>query len=269
MTERLEAAIAAARAAGEVLRQGRGTALDVRGKQESRMSVVTEIDLRSHEEVVSVLAEACPGDAILSEEGRHGDIGCGSLWVVDPLDGTASYAHGFPFYCVAIAHCDTEGTALAVVYDPYHEDLFTATRGGGAFHNGEAMRVSGTRRLRDAVLATQVQSEDPVVLDHFAWRARQFVAVARDLRTTGAPALVLSYIARGWLDAYCEQDMSPWDTVAGTLMIEEAGGRVTTFDGAARPLVGEADILASNGILHDDLMRILAGHDAELAAATD
>ncbi|MCB1435895.1 MAG: inositol monophosphatase [Rhodobiaceae bacterium] len=258
MRERLQTAIAAARAAGGILNRGHGRGFDVREKTQSRMSVVTEIDLHSHEAIVEVLAAAFPDDAILSEEGTVGDIESGSLWVVDPLDGTASYAHGFPFYCVAIAYCDGGGVALAVVYDPRHDDLFTAVRGEGAFHNGQPMAVSATAGLRGAILATQVQSEDPAVLDNFAWRVRQFVAVARDVRTTGAPALVLAYVARGWLDAFCEEALSPWDTLAGALLITEAGGRVTAFDTAPRPLLASSDILASNAILHDDLAAILA-----------
>jgi myo-inositol-1(or 4)-monophosphatase len=257
MNERVDVAIAAAKAAGAVLRAGHARDLAIEEKQASRTSIVTAVDLASQEAIVRVIRDACPDDAVIGEEGNDGDTRARSRWYVDPLDGTTNYAHGFPFYCTSIAYCDPDGIAIGVVYDPFRNDMFVATRGGGATHNGGRLTVSGHRELRTSLLATQVQSDDTTVLDHFAARVRRFVGVARAVRALGAPALVLAYVARGWLDAFCEDNMSPWDTLAGTLMITEAGGRVTTFSGAPRPLDRAADILASNGHLHDRLIELL------------
>lgn len=262
----LDVAVEAARAAGAVLLEGRERELEIHEKDGSRTSIVTWADLRSQEEVVRVLRAAYPEHAVVGEEGPAGDPGATHVWFVDPLDGTTNYAHGFPFYCVSVALRDPGGIALGVVYDPFHEDLFVATRGGGATHNGRPLAVSRIRDLRGSLLATHVQSDDPSVLDRYARRARRFVGVARDHRATGAPALVLAYVACGRLDGFCEEQMSPWDTLAGTLLVEEAGGRVTTFDGASRPLDGHSDILASNGPLHDRLLELLEP-ETELALA--
>jgi myo-inositol-1(or 4)-monophosphatase len=263
MTTTLQIAIAAAEAAGEVLRRGSRQELAFHAKDGSRTSLVTSVDLHSQEEIVRVIQKERPGDGIIGEEGTVGDPEAESVWFVDPLDGTTNYMQGLPFYCVSIAHCDARGIAHGVVYDPFHDDLFIAERGLGAKQNGSPLRTSGTALLRDSVLSTQVQSDETATLDQFARRARRFVGAARALRVIGAPALALAYVARGWLDAYCETNMSPWDTLAGTLLVQEAGGRVTTFKGNARPVRPHSSIIASNGTLHNELLKILAVEEHE------
>jgi myo-inositol-1(or 4)-monophosphatase len=254
-----EVAIGAVRAGGEVVRAGLGRAdLGIVEKDASRTSIVTWADLASQEAIVDVIHSSFPDEPIVGEEGSVGGDPVGAVWYVDPLDGTTNYAHGFPFYCVSVARCDAQGVTVAVVYDPFREDLFVATRGGGAFHNDQPMTVSKIADVRASLLSTQVQADDPAALDRYAPRARQFVAAARAHRAVGAPGLALAYVARGWLDAFCEPDMRPWDTAAGTLLVEEAGGRVTTFDGEPRPLAETADILATNGLLHEQLTELLA-----------
>jgi myo-inositol-1(or 4)-monophosphatase len=254
---RVDVAIEAAKAAGAVLRDIRETNLVVQEKDSSRASIVTAADLRSQQEIVRIIRRSCPNDMIIGEEGNDGESQTPSRWYVDPLDGTTNYAHRLPFYCTSIAHCDTGGVGIGVVHDPLRDDLFVAVRGEGATRNGKRLVVSEQRRLRTSVLSTQVQSDDPVVLDRYAARLRSFLNAARAVRSLGAPALSLAYVSCGWLDAFCEADMNPWDTLAGTLLIEEAGGRATTFDGTPRPLDRRADILASNGHLHDQLIGIL------------
>ena len=160
-----------------------------------------------------------------------------------------------------------QGLAHGVVYDPFHDNLFVAARGGGATHNGHPIAVSSTLELPTSLLSTQVQSDDPIMLDRYASRSRRFVAAARAVRALGAPALALAYVACGWLDAFCEPDMSPWDTLAGTLLIQEAGGRVTTFTGTTRPLAERTDILGSNGLLHAKMLSLLEP-EAGFAAGT-
>ena len=257
MNRVLDVAIDAARAGGAVLKEGRTRHLEICEKHDQRTSIVTWADLRSQDEIARVIRDAYPEDAVIGEEGSEGDRRADSFWFVDPLDGTTNYSHGLPFYCVSIAHCDAHGIANGVVYDPLHENLFAAARGAGASHNGHPMAVSSTLKLRTSLLATQVQSDDPIMLDRYADRSRRFVGAARAVRALGAPALALAYVARGWLDAFCEPDMSSWDTLAGTLLIQEAGGTVTTFAGTARPITGRTDILGSNGLLHTALLNFL------------
>jgi myo-inositol-1(or 4)-monophosphatase len=256
-------AVAAAQAGASVLKQGLEQDLEFHAKDGSRTSLVTSVDLQSQQEIVRVIQGAFPDHAIIGEEGNVGESRAESVWFVDPLDGTTNYMHKFPSYCVSIAHCDARGVGHAVVYDPFRNDLFIAERGLGAKHNGRPISVSGTSLLRDSLLSTQVQSDESTTLDRFAFRARRFVGAARALRIIGAPALALAYVARGWLDAYCETNMSPWDTLAGTLLVQEAGGCVTTFSGQTRPIGKHTSILASNAKLHDELLGILAVEEQE------
>jgi myo-inositol-1(or 4)-monophosphatase len=255
---RVDVAIEAAKAAGSVLRDGHDFDLEVREKDSSRTSIVTTADLRSQEAIVRVIRRSCPDDLIIGEEGEDGESHVLSRWYVDPLDGTTNYAHRLPFYCTSIAYCDAGGIGIGVVHDPLRNDMFVAVRGGGATRNGERIAVSVHRHLRNSLLSTQVQSDDPAVLDRHAARLRSFLNAARAVRSLGAPALALAYVSCGWLDAFCEDNMSPWDTLAGTLLIQEAGGRSTTFGGTPRPLDQRADILATNGHLHEQLIHILS-----------
>jgi myo-inositol-1(or 4)-monophosphatase len=264
VTRRLEVAIEAARAGAAVLREGRTRAVEAREKDGSPTSIVTWADLRSQEEIARVILERNPGDAVVGEEGASGDPSGRHVWYVDPVDGTTNYAHGFPHYCVSIALRDPDGVALGVVYDPERDDLFVAARDGTPTHNGAPIRVSEVGELRRALLSTQVQSDDPDEVDRYAARVRRFAGAARASRSLGSPALSLAYVARGWLDGFCEPRLAPWDTLAGALMVERAGGRVTTFDGSARPSDRRVSIAASNGRLHAGLLNLL---DPEVGAA--
>lgn len=259
----LDVAVEAARAGGSILMQGLVRDMKIHSKDNSRTSIVTWADIKSQEKITEIITGSFPEHTIVGEEGKSGKPGSDFTWYVDPLDGTSNYSHGFPCYCVSIALCDSEGIALGIVYDPYHEDLFLAERGGGAVHNGENISVAGTVDLRDSLLSTQVQSDDINILDRYARRSRRFAGTARAVRSIGSPALALAYVAKGWLDVFCEPDMSPWDTLAGSLLILESGGMVTTFTGQQRPLDCHADILGSNGLLHDNLLDILGEEIAE------
>jgi myo-inositol-1(or 4)-monophosphatase len=147
-----------------------------------------------------------------------------------------------------------------VIYDPVRNEMFTAIRDGGATLNGCPIMVSANTQLRSSLVSTQVQSDDALVLDRYTGRLRTFLRVVRAVRSLGAPALALAYVACGRLDAFFEADMSPWDTLAGTLLVEEAGGLVTTFAGVHRPTDHRADILATNGPLHGDILARLTSH---------
>jgi myo-inositol-1(or 4)-monophosphatase len=262
--KRLDVAIEAAKRAGAVIQKNRGAELDIEEKESSRTSIVTAVDLRSQQEIIRTIRRAYPDDVIVGEEGSDGTGSSPSRWYVDPLDGTTNYAHGLPFYCVSIACCDEAGIAVGVVYDPARDDMFTATRGDGAMLNGRPIAVSASEQLRSSVVSTQVQSDDGTVLDLYASRLRAFLGVSRAVRSLGAPALALAYVACGRLDAFFEADMSPWDTLAGTLLVEEAGGLATTFAGSKRPIAQRTDILATNGRLHHEITATLRSNDRAL-----
>lgn len=257
-TSAQEVAMDAARAAAAILQQGLERDISISEKEESRSSIVTWADLRAQEEIVRVVSAAFPDHAIVGEEGLAGEEGGDFVWYVDPLDGTTNYSHHLPLYCVSLALCDSEGVALGLVLDPWRDDLFLATRGEAATHNGRKMSVATTRELRGSLLSTQVQSDDPAFWERYLERARAFLSVGRAVRSLGSPALAMAYVARGWLDCFCEEAMSPWDTLAGTLLVECAGGRVTDFEGSDRPADRHCDVLASNGGLHDELVALLA-----------
>jgi len=249
-------AAAAARAGGRVLMQMRHEALTVDLK-DARANLVTSADVRSQAAIAAVIREAFPGHAVVGEEGTVGDPGAEHVWYVDPLDGTTNYAHGLPFFCVSVAHHVAGEPACGVVYDPHHDDLYAAERGAGATLDGVPLRVSAVDRLDRALVVAQAQSSDPAVLREFAALVELLMNAARGLRFPGAPALVLALIAAGRLEAYCERTMDPWDIAAGQLLLEEAGGRLTRFDGAALTAGETGDVVATNGRIHDELLRTL------------
>lgn len=258
-----QVAVEAARKAGGLLRAGIEQELLVDEKDGSRSSIVTQVDVRAQEEIVRVIASAFPDHAIVGEEGSAGEAGADYVWYVDPIDGTTNYSHGLPQFCVSIALCEPGGVSVGVVYDPWHEDLFVATRDGHATHNRQPMTVAGTAELRGSLLSTQVQSDDPVVWERYLERVRRFLGVGRAVRSLGSPALAMAYVARGWLDCFCEEEMSPWDTLAGSLLVERAGGRVSDFEGTPRPTDRHSDVLATNGLLHDQLVALLTAATAK------
>lgn len=256
-----EVAVRAARAGGAVLREGLARDLEVTEKDNSRSSIVTWADLRSQRVIAEVIGRAFPDHTIRGEEGDAGRASAEHVWYVDPVDGTTNYSHGFPCYCVSVAVVDGQGIAAGVTYDPLREDLFAASRDGEATHNEAPIKVAATAELHASLLSTQVQSDDPRMWERYLDRVRAFLGVGRAVRSIGSPALAMAYVARGWLDCFCEEAMAPWDTLAGTLLVERAGGCVTTFEGELRPLDRSADVLASNGRLHAELLSLLTKPD--------
>ena len=176
-------------------------------------------------------------------------------WIVDPLDGTTNYAHGYPCFCVSMGLEHKGRLELGVIYDPVRDELFTAERGQGAALNGR-LQVSQTRALNSALLCTGFPY-DVRERSEFARHFTNFIMNAQAVRRDGSAALDLAYVACGRFDGFWEEGLHPWDVAAGVLMIEEAGGRVTHYDGAAFDIYG-APILASNGLVHEQMMRVLA-----------
>lgn len=256
----LEVAVKAARAAAEILRETMGVDLGISYK-DARANLVTVADKQSQQVITGVIAGAFPGHAIVGEEGTTGDPGAEHVWYVDPLDGTTNYAHGLPYFCVSIAKRTSGETTAGVVYDPYHDEMFAATRHGGATRNGEPLRVSQVERLDRALVAAQAQSVDPEEIRAYARLVERLMTVAGGVRSLGSPALTLCAIAAGRLEAYCEHAMDPWDITAGQLILEEAGGTLTKFDGQPHRTADRADVVASNGRIHTELLTALKGDD--------
>jgi myo-inositol-1(or 4)-monophosphatase len=179
-------------------------------------------------------------------------------WIIDPLDGTVNFAHGFPMFCVSIAFEVNGILEYGVVYEPLRDELFEAKRGGGAFLNGEAIRVSTVKRLEGALLATGFPYDIRERLPETLARMGRILGVAQGVRRAGSAALDLAYVAAGRLDGFWEEHLKPWDTAAGILLVQEAGGQITTIEGEAYRLASPT-ILASNGQLHGEIVKKLGG----------
>ena len=256
-------AVQAARAAGALQQEYVGRAHTIRSKS-SFSDLVTEVDGLCEEAIRTLLLGRYPQHAMLGEEeGQQGQQGAEYRWVVDPLDGTVNYAHGFPFYCVSIALERVEARGqedagaerlLGVVYDPIRDELFTAVRGGGAQLNGQPIRVSGTPTLTTPALLSTGFPYDPGDVRNLALLGR-LLGMGVPVRRPGAAALDLCYVACGRLDGYWELGLKPWDSAAGALIIQEAGGTVTDAQGLERP--DGPVIVSSNGQLHAELLAVL------------
>lgn len=247
----LAAAVAAARAAADLLRGARVE--QVRGKTNPR-DLVTEWDLRSEEVIRRVLDERAPGIAVLGEEGGQTGSGHGERWLVDPIDGTVNFAHGLPIWSISIALEDAAGVQVGVVAAPAMGWWFEATRGGGARDaSGAPLHVSATPRLEQALLSTGFPYDRATSPDNnFAeWEHLQRVAGA--CRRLGSASLDLCLVACGWLDGYWERKLKPWDCAAGALIAVEAGARVTDTRGG--PFDAHAgEVVATNGAIHEGLL---------------
>jgi myo-inositol-1(or 4)-monophosphatase len=258
LTKELETTISAASEAGRVLREGFGGQHSVRYKGE--VDLVTEVDERAERVIGGILLGAFPSYGMLAEEGGWLSGQEDARWIVDPLDGTTNYAHGLPIFCVSIALERAGEVVLGVVHDPMREETYVAERGGGATLNDEPIRVSDTDEPNRALIATGFpydRDKMPEALDLFG----RFAAITRGMRRLGSTALDLCYVASGSLDGYYERGIWAWDIAAGSLILEEAGGKVTDYRGSELDLEGR-EIVASNGALHPAMTR-LTGEDGQ------
>jgi myo-inositol-1(or 4)-monophosphatase len=255
----LNFAIQTARDAGQLLAERFGRALQVSNKSE--LDLVTEADLASERLIIERIKTNYPRHAILAEESGASapadqEAQCEWRWIVDPLDGTTNYAHGYPCFCVSIGLEHQGKLELGVIYDPMRNELFTAERGQGAARNGRRIQVSQINKLNSALLCTGFPY-DVRERSEFARHFANFIMNAQAVRRDGSAALDLAYVACGRFDGFWEEGLHPWDVAAGVLMIEEAGGRVSNYEGATFDICS-APILASNGLVHEQMMRVLA-----------
>ena len=251
-------AIDAARLAGEVLLEYARTGFHVEYK--NAVNLVTDADRRAEQVIVDTIHRAYPDHSVLAEE-RGMEPGRDSpyRWIIDPLDGTTNFAHGFPLYCVSIGVEYRDRMILGVVLDPTRQELFVAADGQGAMLNGQPIRVSKSATLETALLVTgfayDIRESTHNNLDYFS----KFCLCARGVRRTGTAALDLCYVAAGRLDGFWEQALQPWDVAAGALIVQEAGGRVTDLAGG--PYSSRAgNLIASNGHIHEAMVEIVESY---------
>jgi myo-inositol-1(or 4)-monophosphatase len=254
MQEFLETAVQAARAAGALQRERLWQEHDIAFKGE--INLVTEVDRISEEMIVKALRARYPDHDILAEESDYGSTDSPYKWIIDPLDGTTNYAHGFPWFGVSIA-LEVDGVVqLGVICHPMMDELFTAVKGEGAFVNGQRLHVSRRTPLKNCLLATGFPYDRTWDNENNFSNFQNFQMAARAVRRAGAAALDLAYVAAGRLDGYWEIKLKPWDVAAGALLVEEAGGRVTDHAGGAYSIYDHR-ILASNGLIHDEMVEVL------------
>ena len=254
----LNFAVQLAQDAGRVLAERFGRALQVSNKGD--IDLVTEADLAAERLIVERIRTHYPRHAILAEESGetegHGGADSEWKWVVDPLDGTTNYAHGYPCFCVSVALEHLGRVVLGVVYDPTRDETFAAERGEGATLNGRRIRVSDVSELNRAMLCTGFPY-DVRERAEFARHFANFIMTAQAVRRDGSAALDLAYVACGRFDGFWEEGLRPWDVAAGVVLIEEAGGRVTHYDNTPFHIY-TPPVAASNGLVHDAMLRVLA-----------
>ncbi len=254
MREHLETAVAAARAAGALQRERLWHEHDIAFKGESNL--VTEVDRASEELIVGAIRARYPDDDILAEENEYAPLNSLNKWIIDPLDGTTNYAHGFPWFGVSIA-LEVDGEVeIGVVFHPMMDELFTAAKGKGAYLNGVRIHVSRRAPLKECLLATGFPYDRSWDNDNNFASFEKMQMAARAVRRAGAAALDLAYVAAGRLDGYWECKLKPWDVAAGTLLVEEAGGKVTNHRGE-RYSIYDHRIMASNGLIHEEVEGVL------------
>ncbi|MCK9273655.1 MAG: inositol monophosphatase [Syntrophales bacterium] len=247
-------ATSAARDAGALLKNlfSQKHTVDFKGD----INIVTEADKLSEELIVSKIAARFPTHDILSEESVKTDKGSDYCWIIDPIDGTTNYAHGFPFFCVSIALKVKNAVTLGVIYNPMLDELFVATEGGGARLNGSSITVSDTTLVQNSLLATGFPYDIRVNNNNNITYFIEMAYRARAIRRAGAAALDLAYLAAGRFDGFWELRLHPWDVAAGQLLVREAGGIVTDMETNDFDIYAPA-IVASNAKIHDEMISIL------------
>lgn len=251
----LDLMIRLAQEAGDIIREGFGTAMQIEHK--GPVDLVTEFDRRSEALILSALRRDYPGDGLLSEESGSNGIHGERTWIVDPLDGTTNFTHGIPIFAVTMALMDAGGLRTGIVYDPLRREMFWGERGVGAFLDDRPLHVSPVNDLRRSLLVTgfpyDIATSRFNNLDHYG----HFALRSQGVRRLGSAALDLAYLAAGRFEAYWDLQLSPWDVAAGALLIQEAGGRVTNIHGGDDFLRRDLTLLATNGHLHPAMLEVL------------
>ena len=252
----LSACVACARVGGRVLMEHWGRRSTYAIQEKGRNDFVTIVDRRAEEAIVRLIRGRFPDHAVIAEESPPSGGSSGYRWYIDPLDGTTNYIHGYPLFCVSVGLADPQGMRAGAVFDPLRNEMFTATRGGGAFLNGEPIRVSPVEKLSEALLVTGFPFRSLHRLDPYLASFRSLILGSSGIRRDGSAALDLAYVACGRYDGFWEMSLSAWDVAAGGLIVREAGGVATDFQGRDDYLTS-GDIVAANPNIHPAMLRVV------------
>ena len=253
MKELNDFAVNLARDAGNLLKEKFNSKHEVHYKGE--INLVTEADKMSEDLIIAAINSSFPDHGILSEESPAQNSSAKLRWIIDPLDGTTNYAHGYPVFCVSIA-LENEGViVLGVIYDPLREDMFVAERGKGAYLNGKKLKVSPTATLSRSLLATGFPYDIRMSKDNNLNYFNLMAVEAQAIRRAGAAALDIAYLAAGRFDGFWELKLMPWDVAAGCLMVEESGGVISDMSGGQWD-ISSPNVLVSNGLIHEQMISV-------------
>ncbi|MFN3871878.1 MAG: inositol monophosphatase family protein [Ignavibacterium sp.] len=245
-----------AKEAGEIIRQAHGTRFSVEIKSDNVKNLVTEIDKKSEKAITDFIRKKYPSHSILAEEGGESKSSSEYLWVIDPLDGTTNFAHGLPIFSVSIGLQYKGETVAGVVYDVMRDVIYSAEKGSGAFENGKKISVNSNEIIEESLLVTgfpyNVAENPEKVFERFI----EMLKVARAVRRLGSAAIDFCYVANGVFDGFWEVHLNPWDICAGKLIVEEAGGKVTDFNGNQISIFNKT-ILSTNGKIHNRMIELL------------
>jgi len=261
----LTTAVKAARKAGNIINRGARDIDLLKISAKGPKDFVSEVDHAAEAAIVQTLLGAYPDHAILAEEGtaKGANADAENVWIIDPLDGTTNFLHGFPQYCVSIALAHRGQVTQAVIYDPCRNDLFTATRGRGAFLNDHRIRVSRRAHLRDCLIGTGFPFRDGSYLDTYLRMMKTMIENTAGLRRPGAAALDIAYVAAGFYDGFWEVGLNPWDVAAASLLVQESGGLIGDLAGEGNFLHG-GQVIAANPKIFAQMVTALAPYRLEL-----
>ena len=254
----MKVALAAARAAGDVL--GRFFGMDYTVRTKESYNLVSDADVQAERAIVEVIRQTYPDHAILGEEEQKGDAGADHLWVIDPLDGTNNFVHAIPHFAVSVAYYHQGVSQCGVVFNPIRNDWYTAVRGQGAWVNGQQAQVATAGKLTEVLVGLGFYYDRGAMMEATLCAMRElFQAHVHGIRRMGTASLDLCQVGCGMYGAYFEYELAPWDFAAGVLFVEEAGGRVTDCAGGKLP-IERTSLLASNSTLHDAVLEIVSRH---------
>jgi myo-inositol-1(or 4)-monophosphatase len=255
----LNVAIKAAREAGKIITRASYDVGAIKVHVKDVNDFVSEVDRSAEETIINILRDAYPDHGFFGEESGKSNEEADSIWIIDPLDGTTNFLHNFPAYCVSIALQEKGVLTQAVIYDPVHNDLFTATRGRGAFLNNKRIRVTNRSKLQESLISTGFPFKDFSYFDTYIDIFKDMAKKTSGLRRPGSAALDLAYVAAGYSDGFFEMNLSAWDIAAGALLVQEAGGIVGDFEGN-ESWIETGHIVAGNAKVFSQMLQVIHPH---------
>ncbi|TFW70556.1 inositol monophosphatase [Methylotenera oryzisoli] len=255
----LSIAVKAAREAGRIINRASQDVGAIAIQTKTYNDFVSDVDRSAEQAIIDILKDAYPDHGFWGEESGHDNHEADNIWIIDPLDGTTNFLHGFPQYCISIALQQKGVLTQAVIYDPVRNDLFTATKGRGAFLNDKRIRVTNRSKLQDSLIATGFPYRDFTHLDSYLGMFKDMIKKTTGIRRPGSAALDLAYVAVGWVDGFFEINLSAWDIAAGGLIVQEAGGIVGDFEGNESWLE-TGNIVAANPKVFAQMLQVLNPH---------